>query len=343
MKITKKTVLVAIMFVCLVASVFANGTNESGAKKLTLKATTSQGEQNVSAEMDYLKHLKSELEKRTNGEVCVDIYPNEQLGGQNEMAQGIQAGTIDIAVFNYSILNSFYPETMLPTCPGVFLNAEEADKILNGSYGQELHKRLEEATGIKILSTITQGFRCFTSSKPLSTIESAKGQTFRCMQNELSVAMVGAIGANAVPMASSEMYTAMQNGTVDGQENPVINIINDKTYEVQKYLTLDNHMASISAFTISKKTFDKLTSEQQQILLDIVKECNPIAEKVFAQINTEGIKTLENYGMTVYQPTEAELIAWQTPISKACDKLVRQKCGDAAVDALQKAVAADRK
>lgn len=306
-------------------------------EEIVLKLTTTQSDASESAEMDILYALQENLESSFDY-VTVEIYPSEQLGSQTEMAQGVQAGTIEIAILNYSILNSYYEETMIPTCPGFFTDEAEVNAVMQGEYGDTLHAALEEETGIKILTAVCNGFRCFTSNTELTTIESAQGQSFRCMENSLSVVMVEAVGAVAVPMASGEMYTAMQNGTVDGQENPIVNIINDKTYEVQDYLTLNNHMASMFAVIMSGDCYDSLPTEVQEVIDATIEEQEPLAIETVNRINEEGVEYLESVGVSVYQPTDEELAAWQEPIATACEEYVRTELGDEPIDEILTAI-----
>lgn len=326
----KKAMWISLLVLVMVLPLSAAGKTE--APQFVIKATTSHSESVDSAELVYLGILKEALESKTNGRVKVDIYPSEQLGNQTEMVQGVQAGTIEIASFNYAILNSYFPETMLPTVPGFLSDAQEVNAIMSGPWGKSLHDRMEAKTGIRVLSALSNGFRCFTSNKPLNTVASAKGQTFRTMQNQISVKMVEAIGANAVPMASGEMYTAMQNGIVDGQENPVNNILVDKTYEVQKYMVMDNHMASICAMIINAKFYHSLPSDIRTILDEAVREAEKAAIQMYEVIEVEGIKKLQNLGMQIYFPTAAELLAWQSPIGKATEGFARKELGDAPVN-----------
>jgi tripartite ATP-independent periplasmic transporter solute receptor, DctP family len=323
-------------------ALFANGSSEDNGSKIIIKATTSHSSATESPEITYLTILKETLESKTNGRVQFDIYPSEQLGNQTEMVQGVQGGTIEIASFNYAILNSYFPKTMIATCPGAFSDASEVNAIMNGEYGKKLHGEMEKETGIKVLSALCNGFRCFTSNKPLSTVATAKGQKFRCMQNNISVKMVESLGALATPMASGEMYTAMQNGTVDGQENPIANIINDKTYEVQKYMVLDNHMASICGVIINSKFYNDLPDDVRVILDEAVEKAAAEAEKMYARMDVEGLETLKNYGMEIYTPTPDELKAWQTPISNACMVFVTEQLGKDVVAEFQNAVSTYR-
>ncbi len=326
------------------------GTAEAPAEKpydgktWIIKAAVTQSDNGQeSAEISWLKSFKAEVEEKTQGAVTVDIYPGGQLGTDAEVVQGLSGNTIEVGFFNYSNLNSVYAPTMLMSCPGVFSSEAECNAIMNGEWGTAFHDEMEAATGLKIIACFSNGFRCFTcSTKPLTTVDTAKGVTFRTMTSPVSIVMVEALGANAVPMASSEMYTAMQNGTVDGQENPIVNILNDKTYEVQKYFVMDKHIASIAAVGMSSKFYTELPAEIQEIVLTAAQNANAPAEEIVERVNNEGLAKLEEYGMECYIPTEDELAAWHEAIAEPCMNYVRGEIGDDVVDSLQTAIDAYR-
>ena len=181
--------------------------------------------------------------------------------------------------------------------------------------------------------------RCFTTTdKELTTVDTAKGVTFRVMQSEVCEKMVEAIGANPVPMAGSEMYTALQNGTVDGQENPPVNILNDKTYEVQKYMVMDKHIASIVTFAISENFLKSLPEDLQKIVTDAAEAVTPESAEVCAKLNEEGVAKLEEYGMSVYTPSAEELEDWHGAMRQTCIDFVTKQVGSELVNELLTAI-----
>lgn len=310
-------------------------------KTYTIKFAMAQGgvAAEESGEVMFIEKFKDEVESKSQGRLKVEIYPNGQLGSSDENVQGIIANNLEMASVNISLLNSLYKESMLVSCPGIFASEQECDDVLAGEWGVSFFKDMEEKTGVKMLAPVCNGFRCFTTSnKELTTVDTAKGVTFRVMQSPVSIKMVEALGAKAVPMAGSEMYTAMQNGTVDGQENPVVNILNDKTYEVQKYLVLDKHMASINAFVMSSKFYNGLPDDLKGIIDEATANAAVESANVFNNINTQGIDKLKEAGMTVYEPTEEEAAAWHNAMSAPCQDYIRGEIGDEVVDGLLKAV-----
>jgi len=168
------------------------------------------------------------------------------------MAKSVITGDVEAAIINTIPMGNFYKDCSIFEMPGVFSDKDECNSILNKGWGKEFNKRIEDALNIKILSHYSIGFMHFTNSaRELRLPEDAKGLTFRVMESPISIKMVEALGANAVPIASSEMYVAIQNKFVDGQENPISSIIMDLTYQVQKYLVLDGHFTSSEILTMN--------------------------------------------------------------------------------------------
>ena len=327
-------------------TVAATGTAKTYDQTWTIKFAYTQGDmaREDSAEITYAELFKEKVEANSNGAIKVELYPSGQLGTAQENVQGLIANNLEMACVNISLLNTVYKDTMLLSTPGLFNSEEECDAVLAGDWGKNFFTEMEDGTGIKMLTAISNGFRSFTTSnKELTTVDTAKGVKWRVMESPVSIKMVEALGAIPVPMSGSEMYTAMQNGTVDGQENPVINILNDKTYEVQKYMVMDKHMASIVTFIMSDKFYDTLPAELQQVVLDTVATITPESQKVIKTLNANGISKLEELGMSIYIPTDSELQAWHDKVSAPCVEYIRGELGNEIVDSLLSAIDTQRK
>lgn len=288
--------------------------------------------------------FKEYVEKTSGGKLKVNLYPGGQLGTFPEMIQGVMKGSIEMALVNVIPLNNFYKKSMIFGLPGVFESREECSAILQGAWGQEFNKGIEEALGVKVLLHYSSGMRNFTNSKKeLRVPEDAKGLTFRTMESPVSMKMVEALGAKAVPIASSEMYIAMQNKVVDGQENPITSIIQDLTYEVQKYAVLDGHFTSSMMLMMNKKLYDGLTPELQAIIQTGLEKGWAEGKKVIERQELDGVKFLESKGMKVYIPTPSELARWHEVVAGPTHAYVRSQLGNELVDGLLKAVEEYRK
>lgn len=265
----------------------------------------------------YAMDFQQYIDEHSDGRIQVDFYPNLQLGSMEEQRDMIMAGTLEMMLSNMNTLAAVAPETMALPCPGMFRNEQEIDAIMASDWGRGFMKGIAEDTNLYALSVVSNGMRCFTSSKaPLTTVDTAKGVRWRVMQSPLCVAMVEGLGAEAVPMAGSEMYTAMQNGTVDGQENPINAIINDKTYEVQKYMVVDKHMPSIDGVFIGYKFFQALPEDLQQVVQAAADYAAKNFEEGIENVSQTGLEFLKTK-LEVYVPTQDELDAWHAPMYEA--------------------------
>lgn len=315
-------------------------TDDDAQTTYTIKLAMQQGDvaRESSAEVTWVERFKEEVEANSNGRITVEIYPSAQLGSQEDNIASLLNNSLEMTVVNVTLLNSVSPETMLLSCPALFANEEQCDAVLAGEWGQQFWSDVADEAGVRVLAAFCNGMRSFTAKTPLTTVESAKGITFRVMTSEVCEKMVEAIGANPVPMPGSEMYTALQNGTVSGQENPPINILNDKTYEVQDYMVLDKHIASVVTFVMSDDFWNSLPEDLQQVVADAAATVTPEASAVCKTLNDEGVAKLREYGMEVYEPTEEELEAWHDTMRDPCVDYVKGQLGSEIVDGLLAAI-----
>ncbi len=309
------------------------------AKTYTIKLSYSPGglKPEESAEIMYGDIFKKYVEENSNGAIKVEIYPSNQLGSAADVIGSIASGTVQMGIYDISMMTSYFADAMVLATPGLFKSDEECNNVLKSDWAKAFFDKAKDASRIQILGAHSKGFRCFTTSnKELKTYQDAKGVTFRVMDSPVYIKMVETLGGHAVPMPGSEMYVAMQNGVVDGQENAVNNIIQDKTYEVQKYLVLDEHAAGITGIMMSGSFYDSLPAELQQVLSDANDAAIAEAVKVITDRNTNGVQILKDFGMTVYQPTEQEKADWQNTVLGPCEEYVRSQIGDETVDGLKK-------
>ncbi|MGB4470402.1 MAG: TRAP transporter substrate-binding protein, partial [Tepidanaerobacteraceae bacterium] len=300
---------------------------------IKLAYTPGNMEPEDSPDIMYAYTFKDYVEEKSNGAIKVELYPSGQLGSASEVIQGIIAGTVEMTIVNLSMLNTLYDKTMVLSIPGLFSSVDECNDIINGNWGKNLSDEVRSVTGIRILNMTSNGFRHFTTSnKELRTVDDAKGVTFRVMESPVYIKMVEALGAKAVPMPGSEMYVAMQNGVVDGQENPILNIIQDLTYEVQKYLVLDGHVASIMAFVMNDQFYNELPDELKKVIDEAAAKALVNAEEVIENKNNEGLEFLKEKGMIIYEPTPEELKEWHETVFGPTQELVRTLIGDEIVD-----------
>ncbi|MDA8226349.1 MAG: TRAP transporter substrate-binding protein [Desulfitobacterium hafniense] len=267
----------------------------TAAKKVVLKAGSTPPESHP-----YnlgLKKFKEIVEKETNGSVEVQIFPNSALGGEREMVEGLQIGSVDVVVTSTGPLGNFVPQMNVVDLPFLFRDNAHAWKVLDGPIGQDLLKKFE-AKGIVGLAVWENGFRNVTNSKrEIKTPEDLKGLKLRTMENKVHMAAFKAMGADPTPMAMPEVFTALQNKTIDGQENPIPIIAANRMEEVQKYVSLTGHVYSPAPLLISKTTFDKLTKEQQDAIKKAALEARDYErQQIQKQVDEESAK-LKTKGM----------------------------------------------
>lgn len=336
--------LIAMMLAISLTMVmgFAGGKKDNYVIKLAYTPTVT--DPNASPDVMYGSVFKEYVERESKGRIVVDIYPGDQLGSANEVVRSVASNAVEMAIVNMTILNNLHAPTMLLSVPGLFASVEECNAILNGDWGKNFFEEVRTGAKIKILNTGSNGFRNFTNNiREVHNMSDARGITFRVMDSPVSIRMVESMGARAVPMPGSEMYMAMRQGVVDGQENPILNIIQDRTFEVQKYLTLDGHMASIMTYIISDNFYSSLPSDLKKIIDEGSKLACDKANEVITILNNNGVDFLRQQGMVVTIPTEAALREWHDVIFNASQEYVRSQIDGKYVDSLMSALNAYRK
>lgn len=246
-----------------------------------------------------LKKFKEELNNRVDT-IEVQLFANSQLGDDRSMMEGLQFGTQEGTCPSTAPIVSFNEGFKIFDFPFLFTDEADADKILDGPIGQELLDSLSKV-GIKGLVYWENGFRNLTNRKvEVKSPEEMKGLKIRTMENPVHLAAFRALGANPTPMAFGELFTALQQKTVDGQENPIATIYYNKFYEVQGCITLTKHIYSPFVFMISQKFWDESTKEEQEAIMEAAilardheRQLNRKAnEKLSVELKKEGMKVI---------------------------------------------------
>jgi TRAP-type transport system periplasmic protein len=250
--------------------------------------------------------MASCAQARSGGKMKITPYWDNQLGNDTTATQSVRSGTIDMVVPSTAPLVSMLPELGVLDLPFLFNSEAEADQVLDGKAGAYFSAKLP-AVGLVNLAYWENGFRNATNSKrPISRIEDFSGLKMRVMQNPVYIDTFKELGANAVPMAFSEVYSALETKTVDGQENPFALIENMKFYEVQKYLSLTRHSYAALVMLMSKKTWDGLSPQEQDTLKACAAEGRDEQRKVSRAKAGATLAELKAKGMQVNDipPTE---------------------------------------
>lgn len=278
-----------------------NKKSGSSGGKVTIKFAHSAVEAN-SRHTAALK-FKEIVEEKSEGQITVEVFPNEVLGSEPQMVEGVSFD--DIQMVAASTFAQYEPKVDVFGLPFLFESNEQAWEALDGPIGQKVFEPLLD-DNLRVLGHLENGFRQVTNSKkPIETVEDLKGLKIRTPEMPILVSIFKELGANPTPMAFGELYMALQQGTVDGQENPVSNIHASKFDEVQKYLSLTGHSYSATTIAISDKFWGTLTPEQQEVISSSVKEVSKFHRELVMEQEADLIKELESKGMKVNTPDKA--------------------------------------
>ena len=252
------------------------------------------------------KLFAEEVEKASGGKMKVRAIGAAALGSDVQMQQALIGGAQEMMVGSTATLVGITKEMALWDTPFLFNNAQEADVVLDGPVGQKVMDKLQEK-GLVGLVYWENGFRNLTNNKRAVTkLEDMDGIKLRVMQNNVFIDSFKTLGANAVPLPFSELFTALETKTVDGQENPYNTILSSKFYEVQKYLTVTNHVYSPWIVTVSKKYWDQLSKDEQKVLMDAAKKSRDFERKDTRAEAEKALAELKGKGMQVNQLSPAE-------------------------------------
>lgn len=270
--------------------------------EVTLKLGFSTNEEDPRAKAAH--EFKKEVEEKTGGSVSVEIYPSGQLGGDAALieAMALDSGTVDIIITDASNFATYEPKMGISALPFQFSNFEEAWEFMDGAIEKEAEDLLIDQN-MRVLSHYDNGFRCVTNSKKeITTPADMANMLIRTPENPVIMATMKALGANPQPLAFSELYQALQQGTYDAQENPIPVIYNNNLYEVQKYLSVTNHIYSGMCFTITESTWGKLSAEQQAVVDAAAKSSATFNREMNKQQTEEMISSLKEKGMVITEP-----------------------------------------
>lgn len=243
---------------------------------------------------------------KTAGRVKIQIFSNGTLGNDVVMTSALQGGTIDFTVPSTATLATLVKEFGVVGLPFSFVKETEADAVLDGPFGQKLLAKLPEK-GLVGLAFWENGFRNVTNSRrPIQRVEDLQGLKIRTMQNNLYIDLFNGLGANAVPMAVTELFTALETRVVDAQENPYTVVYAQKFYDVQKYVSATGHAYDALVLIASKKLWDKLTPADQKALQEAAREATVFERQQSRELNAKLRGELAKLGMQINDVSDAE-------------------------------------
>ncbi|WP_353860415.1 TRAP transporter substrate-binding protein [Azospirillum formosense] len=267
-----------------------------------------------------VKFFVEEMSKRSGGKLKVKGFADASLGSDIQMQNALIGGAQEMMVGSTATLVGIVKDFAVFDLPFLFNNEQEADAVFDGPFGQKLAAKLNDK-GLVGLVYWENGFRNLTNSKrPVEKVEDLKGIKLRVMQNPVYIDMFNGFGANAVPLSFSELFTAMETGTVDGQENPVTTIQSSKFYEVQKYLTISKHVYSPWIVLASKRWYDGLSADERKIIAEAAAASRDFERKDSREASKQSIAYLKDKGMQINELSDAELGRMREMVKPAMDK-----------------------
>jgi len=242
------------------------------------------------------------VDQKTNGTLKINTYPAAALGGERDICEGIQMGTIDMIVNSIGVTATFVPEVNVFNLPFIFKGAEHFKKVAYGSVGEKLLKSCEEA-GFKGLTFGAPIFRQpMNDVRPIIIPDDFKGIKMRLMEVPIHIATYRAMGAIATPIPFAELYSALQLGTVDGNENALVTLETKKVYEVQKYLSLLPVFSNGIVLLMGLKQWNALSAEHKQAISDSIPEFRKTLDDAYLQMEDGSLKKMKDYGLIVDSP-----------------------------------------
>lgn len=297
------------------------------------------GDAQGSAQWEMASKFKSAFEAKVAGKHKVDLFPNGQLGSEETTINSASMGTLDFSVLAVNNITPFSPSVGVLTLPYVIQSAEDARKLVTGEVGKELTANTVRDAGVRIVGWTFTGFRVLTNSKkPVKTLADLKGLKIRVPKNEIMIASYQAWGINPTPMAWSETFTALQQGVVDGQDNPYITVSAMKFSEVQKYITNIRYVFSLEPIIVGEGVFKKQPADVQKAILEAGAEATEHSYKWLVETEGRIKKELTAKGMQITDPADGEKEWISKATTTVWPKFYDSIGGKAKLDAVLKAL-----
>lgn len=243
--------------------------------------------------------FKKIVEKNSDGQIQVDLFPSSQLGNSRDLIEGLQFGSVHFYIGSVAPVTNFSEKFNVLSLPYIFDNREHAFAVLDGEIGEELTTELEK-NGLIHLAFMENGWRHLTNNKhPIKTADDTSNLKIRVQESPPYIAFINALGSTPVPIPFGELYTALEQKVIDGQENPLAQISLNKLNEVQSYLTLTAHTYDASIFLMSQKVYDKIPSELQEVIRSAAKEAAKVERDLAKREEQKYLNILKESGMQI--------------------------------------------
>ena len=306
----------------------------TSAKSATLK-TPGYGE--------AIQYFADEVTKRSKGKIKMQVYTDAQLGGSaDEMIGGVTTGAFEFITLNQGSWGDYTDGFMPFNMPFLFANKEQAYKFMDNGMAEKIRNRIIEQTGVRVLCFYDMGFRELTNNRgPIKKAADLKGLKMRTQSDPYQIATFEALGTAVTPVSYAELYSALQQGLVDAQENPLSNIVLQKYYEVQKYLTLTGHNYTLTTMACSEDMWNSWNDDTKALMMDVAEDAMKLCRKGLDKSVAQDLATLKGK-MEVYTPTEAERKTFVDAAAPVYDK-IKAAIGEEKYNEIMKAAEAAKK
>src|SRR5699024_8417320 len=261
-----------------------------------------------------MEYMAKKTNEKSDGQLRIKIYPSQQLGTERELLELLQIGSIDISKVSSAVLQNFAPKIRVFSLPYLFRNDKHRFAVMDGEIGKQLLLAPQKYR-LRGLTYYDAGYRSFyTKNTPIKSPRDLQGLKIRVQNSDMAVALINILGGSATPISWGELYSALQQGIVEGAENNPPSFETSHHYEVCKYYSLDEHTAVPDILLIGTKTWNKLTKKEQKWLQEAANESKEYQRKIWAKAEKEALKKVQQAGVKINRPDKEPFIKKTQPI-----------------------------
>jgi tripartite ATP-independent transporter DctP family solute receptor len=276
-----------------------------------------------------LKKFADLAKEKSGGKIEVDVFPNSELGNERDMLEALQLGTQEMVLVSTAVLSGFTDQFLVFDLPFMFDTTQEARKVCDSDLGMKILHSVDD-NGLKGLAWFENGFRDVTNNvRPIVHPDDLKGIKIRTMESPIHIASFNAMGAQATPMAMGDLFTALQQGTLDAQENPLAIIDTNKFYEIQKYLSMTEHFYAPAPLFIATDYYNNMDADSQKAIEDAAKEAAIYERQTLDDMNVTLKDSLADDGMKINEVDKSE---FKKSCQSVYDKYVAEGAGNVSPD-----------
>ena len=312
--------MLAAMLACGLALTTSAGAADIKEQLFRIATSNVEGNPQVDGCLKFVELLK----EKSGGKMQAKVFTGAVLGKDIQVLSSMQGGTIDFASMNTNLLVGIIKEAGLVDLPYLFDSEQEAFKVLDGPVGQKIHAQLE-AKGLVGLAYFDMGYYSLHNNKRrITKLEDVKGLKMRVTETPVTIDTFKAFGAAAVPLPYAELYTALEQGVVDGGGQPPLNMTYGKIGEVSKYYTLNRYSYTPVSFLMSKKTMDHLSADEQKIVREAAKEAGDFQRQIALKKSAESLEQLKKSKTEVTEIPASEITRFRDAVKPVIDKYAKQ-------------------